>query len=221
MRKSIVKCKECGKEELVANSRAKTYKYCSMKCMSKSFTLTKFNIGDKINNWVIIDDKVVRKHGRTYVKAQCQCGSGVIEDLPIKNVGTKKHKGCRECSRFHTSKGYKLISGEYWSLIKSGAEKRNIEFNITKEYVWELYEKQKRKCNLSGLDINFEPNCVHNKKIDNRSKRTVSLDRIDSSIGYIEGNVQWVHKDVNIMKNKYSNDYFIEICKKIWEKNLK
>lgn len=45
------------------------------------------------------------------------------------------------------------------------------------------------------------------------------LDRIDSSKGYIEGNVQWVHKDVNMMKQNYSQKYFIEMCKKIYETN--
>lgn len=29
------------------------------------------------------------------------------------------------------------------------------------------------------------------------SKITASLDRIDNSIGYCLGNVQWVHKDIN------------------------
>lgn len=40
----------------------------------------------------------------------------------------------------------------------------------------------------------------------------LSLDRIDSNKGYVEGNVQWVHKDVNMMKQSYSNERFIGIC---------
>lgn len=31
-------------------------------------------------------------------------------------------------------------------------------------------------------------------------------------------NVQWVDKDINIMKNKFSHDKFLEICKKICQK---
>jgi archaellum component FlaC len=42
-----------------------------------------------------------------------------------------------------------------------------------------------------------------------------SLDRIDSKLGYIEGNVQWLHKDVNYMKQEYSQEYYIDICKKV------
>ena len=42
-----------------------------------------------------------------------------------------------------------------------------------------------------------------------------SIDRVDSMKSYEEGNLQFVHKDVNIMKNKYDQDYFIEVCKLI------
>jgi hypothetical protein len=47
------------------------------------------------------------------------------------------------------------------------------------------------------------------------TEATASLDRINSDEGYIKGNVQWVHKDINIMKNIYSSKYFIEMCKKV------
>lgn len=40
-----------------------------------------------------------------------------------------------------------------------------------------------------------------------------SIDRIDSSVGYVEGNMQWVHKDVNRMKQEFSESYFIETCR--------
>jgi len=46
-------------------------------------------------------------------------------------------------------------------------------------------------------------------------KRTAYLDRTDSSKGYVEGNVQLVHKDVNISKNKYELQYFINLCKDV------
>jgi hypothetical protein len=77
--------------------------------------------------------------------------------------------------------------------------------SLTIEQAWELYQKQEGKCALSGLPIFFPAT--------NKGEFTASLDRIDSSKGYIEGNVQWVHKDINIMKNKFPQDYFIKICK--------
>jgi len=46
-----------------------------------------------------------------------------------------------------------------------------------------------------------------------------SLDRIDSSIGYVNDNVQWVHKDINMMKRIYTQEYFIYLCKLVSENN--
>lgn len=48
---------------------------------------------------------------------------------------------------------------------------------------------------------------------------TASLDRIDSSKGYIEGNVQWVHKRINKMKLDDSDTEFIEWCRLIADFN--
>ena len=48
---------------------------------------------------------------------------------------------------------------------------------------------------------------------------TASVDRIDSSGGYVESNVQWVHKDVNKMKMDIPQNQFIEYCKIISSHN--
>lgn len=74
--------------------------------------------------------------------------------------------------------------------------------------VWELFLKQERKCALSKEEIRFPSNYKD-------KTGTASLDRIDSNLGYVEGNVQWVHKDVNKMKSDFSEEYFICWCKKI------
>ena len=47
------------------------------------------------------------------------------------------------------------------------------------------------------------------------NKNTASLDRIDSSKGYVEGNVQWVHKMINMSKQQYSQEEFIDMCKAV------
>ena len=47
------------------------------------------------------------------------------------------------------------------------------------------------------------------------SKFHASLDRIDSSLGYIEGNVQWVERKVNIIKRELKQEEFIKLCQDI------
>jgi hypothetical protein len=214
MKKTKVICQECKKESLVFNSRAKDYKFCSEKCMSKHFSgLSNLKKGERINNWETLSDCPIRKNGRAYIEVKCTCGSEITTFLPKHHYFTKKSKGCLQCSRHYTYQGVGDLSGNYWRIIEGGAKDRNIEFSITKEYCWNLFLKQDKKCALTRLDLTFE------KSFDTTSLKTASLDRIDSSKGYIEGNVQWVHKDVNIMKNKFEQDYFIEICKLVCNKN--
>ena len=68
------------------------------------------------------------------------------------------------------------------------------------------------KCALSGLEIQF------GKHWKMMSDQTASLDRIDNTKGYITGNVQWVHKQVNFMKGTMEQTEFIEFCKLISSK---
>lgn len=128
------------------------------------------------------------------------CGCDKSGYLKITGKNNKRFTGCED------------ISGRYWGRIKESAKTRNFEFNITIEYAWELFIKQNRKCNLSGLPIKFS-------FTRNKDDETASLDRIDSKIGYVEGNVQWVHKHINMMKNAHSQDYFINLCKLISNNN--
>ena len=46
-----------------------------------------------------------------------------------------------------------------------------------------------------------------------------TIDRIDSSKGYTVDNVQWVHKDINLMKNHFSESQLIDFCQRILDKH--
>ena len=100
-------------------------------------------------------------------------------------------------------KGYEEISLSKFNFIKLDADRRDIPFEITIEQIWDLFLKQERKCLLSVVEIWF---------FVIKSLCTASLDRKDSNIGYTIDNVQWVHKNVNIMKNRFSDDDYIKWC---------
>lgn len=104
--------------------------------------------------------------------------------------------------------GYKLISGVLWSRLCSTAARRTIELTITKEYINDLFVSQNQQCALSGVTITLPRNHLSFQIGD----FTASLDRIDSAKGYIEGNVQWVHKKANIMKQDMKDKEFIKWC---------
>lgn len=109
-----------------------------------------------------------------------------------------------------------------WTDIKRSAKKRGIDFNLSIEDGWGLYVEQKCRCALSNVPIYFAlPGGFNNDKnyILQNNESTASLDRIDSNYGYELNNVQWVHKDVNLIKLKFNSKYFYNICKFICIKN--
>lgn len=156
------------------------------------------------------------KDGASLWQCICECGADRFAKASDLKLGKTVSCGCRRRgSKSHHFSGYKNITSHYWGHVIINARNRNIEFNITKEYAWDLFELQNRKCALSGIDIDL---CDSPKLIS--KNQTASIDRIDSNIGYIVGNIQWVHKDINKMKNAHSQSYFIYLCKLIAERNL-
>ena len=91
-----------------------------------------------------------------------------------------------------------------------------MEFSITVKYAWELYLKQHKKCALTGQNIYFAP---RRKSNPTRTASNASLDRIDSTKGYISGNVQWVLKKINMMKQGNTQQEFISLCKLVAKYN--
>jgi hypothetical protein len=111
--------------------------------------------------------------------------------------------------------GHEEIQGTYLASVKNKAKSRGLEFSVTNQYLWNLFLEQDRKCAYSGLKIFFARTNLEHINGD----YTASLDRIDSSKGYIEGNVQWLHKRVNIMKGNMEQQEFLDFCEAITFQN--
>jgi len=107
--------------------------------------------------------------------------------------------------------GVGLICGTLTTYLRRKARERNLIWDLSEEYLWNLFLKQGGKCVLSGCDIILTTKINKHGNID-RTILTASLDRIDSNLGYIEGNVQWLHKTINIMKQSLSDSEFIQWC---------
>lgn len=183
--------------------------------------------GEVFGKWTFVEEiyKICKSNRGTISNRKmwrCQCECGNICDLRITALLSEdsryKKEGCVDCRNPFLSykqwKGYGEISSTYWhSIIK-----RDKEINITIEYIWDLFLKQNRKCALSGIKLTFAPvrkNTTEGNKAYS-SLQTASLDRIDSKKGYIKGNVRWIHKDINNMRQDYTDEEFIDYIKLIY-----
>jgi hypothetical protein len=93
------------------------------------------------------------------------------------------------------------------SQAKQNNKRNNLPFNITADYLYNLFKKQDKKCAISGLKMN----------ITKRDPYMLSIDKIIPSKGYVEGNVQWTCWAVNRAKGDMSLDELLTICKAIVE----
>lgn len=83
------------------------------------------------------------------------------------------------------------------------AKKRFKEFHLTLEDLKQVWEQQNSICPYTGLKL-YLP--TWNKKGScEQLWRRASLDRIDSSKGYVVGNVQFVSTPINLMKSTMSD----------------
>jgi hypothetical protein len=74
---------------------------------------------------------------------------------------------------------------------------------------WEIFESQGKRCKLTGWQLAMFPTST------SINSQTASLDRIDSTKGYVPGNIQWVHKHINMMKQHFPEEAFVEMCKAV------
>ena len=171
-----------------------------------------FTLGDKINSWTITGPVTV--DGEAKVHVTCDCGYSAAVSCYAVAKGTSR--GCLECDQKkrsgngnHTWRGFGEVPGSFTQRFKRKCKEKEWVWEVTAENIHNIFINQNKKCALTGLEISFEN--LNEEKFGYSC--TASLDRIDSKKGYTLDNIQVVHKDINIMKNQYPQEYFIQMCK--------
>lgn len=171
-----------------------------------------------LSGQVFGDLTVIKYLGKTGKKVkiyshECKCSCGRTIIVKTQRL-LRDIKGCGRCAKTHGRfSGYLEISSTFWRNIVKGAAARDHKFNLDIKDAWELFIKQNRKCALTGREITF------GKSVKDKIMQTASLDRIDSNKDYFLENVQWVHKNINFMKGRLSNEEFILLCKEVTKNN--
>lgn len=114
----------------------------------------------------------------------------------------------RESSKSPFWEGLGPISKQYLTRLKH----RKKEVTITLKDLLTQWEKQEGRCVYTNVRLLLV------SRDSGWKQSTASIDRIDSSKGYVKGNIQWVHKRINSMKNDLKEEEFIQWCRLVTQK---
>jgi hypothetical protein len=159
--------------------------------------------GNKIGSWKILERLPANRFGAVRWLVRCDCGK----------VGRKTTGHLRAAAEIGHACGCKKwtgagdMPGKYWKGIMQKARQRGIPVEIEPEEAWKQFMAQDGLCALTGCLLQFGV------------AQNASLDRIRSDKGYINGNIQWVHKHINWMKNRFDNETFISYCRDVASHN--
>lgn len=168
--------------------------------------------GQKFGKYSIIDETIIIENE---AKILCQCECGVTNKVSCYTLIKGTSTQCSSCGnslkkdKNPSWKGSGDVSGKTFSKLIRDAKIREIPFEVTIDDLDLKLKNQNYLCALTGLELS-----TYYKDL------TASVDRIDSNKGYSKDNIQWVHKDVNMMKKNYDEGYFIKMCELVVNHHL-
>ena len=143
-------------------------------------------------------------YGHTLWLYECVACNTVKGPSTVSHI--KRPSVCGECPKdYETLYGYRDIWKYKYSSYRQGAKVRRLAFEVTVEDIRAVWDSQKGICALTGVELDF--------------KSEASLDRIDSSQGYLTHNIQWVHKRINLMKSDLPEADFVRWCKLVGQQS--
>jgi hypothetical protein len=176
--------------------------------------MKKTNIGRKTN-------KVICEH--------CGCEfDKPLSEIKRSEKYERKHFCSRTCVGKHSGNWYNP-NATYYDITKHSGnsrdkytnfryhfrniKRRNKDVDITMDDMMEIWDSQEGICPFTGVKLILNS---YTKIVDN-ILFVASLDRIDSSKGYIKGNVRWISKGINFMKSDKNDEEVWEMCRMIYE----
>jgi len=205
---------ECGQKKFVHGVALRDGSVKSCGCLLTHQDKQRDLSGQQFYKITVLGFSHVNKisHKRSERIWDCVCDCGQELQLSTARIKHKYSCGCerkpeqkRRPKKTKTARYCGSVPITYVTKVRDRAGKKGIDFNISVEDVDKLFVSQRGLCALSGMEIVF---AHYNSDV----KQTASIDRIDSKLGYVKGNIQIVHKDINVMKNIFTQEYFIELC---------
>jgi len=122
------------------------------------------------------------------------------------------HSWCKTCCNEGNIKSkakvYATIEGRakiFLQSCKRSATKRQQAFDLQISDIVSFWNKQHKICAYSGVEMTLKPGKLN----------TVSIERIDSSVGYTKENTVLVCHIVNRMKSDFKYEDFYQYCSNV------
>ena len=182
--------------------------------MKTAYNRVEIEVGSQFGEWTVLEQKSTKDSKGRYISIlRVQYSCGLVKEVRKSGIVDGRSKSCRQCSsrRKNKNPGYGELGGSVIWHLKKGAKKRNLSWELTPEFLWNLFLEQDQRCALTGVDL-------HMQRI-RTSKITASLDRIDNERGYEKGNVRWVHKRINVMRMDMNDAELLKWSRLLMEYN--
>lgn len=136
----------------------------------------------------------------------CDCGS--VTECSVSEVKNGYKLGCNSCKGTRQSTNRTKLDidtsvNSAYAKIKSQARIRNIEFSLDRDTARILMTSPCNYCGVLGSSYKIRTASVN------------GIDRIDSSIGYIGGNVVACCKKCNLAKHTMGAQEYIDHCQAV------
>lgn len=159
------------------------------------------------------------RNRRSYL-CKCDCGKEtIVAENNLRTTGTRscgcmRGIGNKRTARHRSMPFNALALNKIYSQYKVRARLRGILFKLDKEYVKNIIHTECYYCGVKDKNLFTAPwSLTHNGK----KYAYNGIDRINSSIGYVPGNVVPCCGQCNTMKMDYSAQEFIRKCRDIIE----
>lgn len=195
------RCIKCASVEVGRHRAANPFKYGIENIVGKQF-----------GSWTVLGQcwAYADKQRTTSWRCRCACGSeGIVKNSALVGGRSTRCRKCAASSCGHEARARRLQARGRVEIelnkCRMQAIKRSIEFDIDHALLLDLFNSQGGRCALTGIRLRlkeYQTDCAN-----------ASIDRINSAAGYVRGNVQWVTKEINLMKNAATQEYFILMCR--------
>lgn len=196
---------------------------CGNEISTVAQNLKKINGGTKscgcLNKELIKKRNLERAENKIGICEWCKKPFSFKTSLHNKKTCSKecKRKYDLELIRKRGKRDFKHILMLLLNSAKTRAKSKKQEFDLDLEYLLTLFNSNGGRCNVTNIKF-----VISTKKGNKqRSPWSVSLDRIDSSRGYIKNNVQLVCLMYNLCKSHWCQSEVVEFATALLSKEMK